>query len=468
MLDKLRRKFIVIIMALVTAALVLMVGAILFMNYQQLKSDVIQAVEYATTETAFVDRGSGQIFLGLSLGAGEEEGPGADDGAGGDTAGNGGGKGSDAEDAAPEGKSGPKLDEGPRMERSASSDMVATSVYLVSSDGTTSLTLVNVLELSDDEAAAAVAEALANRDTSVESGECATGHLADSDLYYGVRDTMAGSKVAFASGSYVRNSVTSLAVALAAVSACVWAIFLVISVLLARWVVRPAERAWNQQRQFVADASHELKTPLAVMMANNSILLSNADETVESQRRWVESSQAEAHQMLDLVNDMLFLARPENAERQTVREDVDFSAIVERNVLQFEAVCFERGIQLQENIAPGICVLGDAGRLQRLASTLIDNACKYADSQVSVQLSGNGGHVRFAVSNDGAVIPPEDLPHVFDRFYRVDKARVRSEGGVGLGLAIAQEVAHEHGGAITVTSSENAGTTFTATLPRTS
>ena len=110
-------------------------------------------------------------------------------------------------------------------------------------------------------------------------------------------------------------------------------------------------------------------------------------------------------------------------------------------------------------------MLGDANRLQRLTSTLIDNACKYADAHVSVKLSQSGGQVRLAVSNDGAVIPPEDLPHVFDRFYRVDKARVRSEGGVGLGLAIAQEVAHEHGGSITVTSSEEAGTTFTAILP---
>ena len=173
----------------------------------------------------------------------------------------------------------------------------------------------------------------------------------------------------------------------------------------------------------------------------------------------------EARQMLDLVNDMLFLARPENAERQQVRDTVDFSALVERNILQFEAVCFERGVELAEEVAPGINVLGDENRLQRLASTLLDNACKYADAHVSVKLSQSGGQVRLAVTNDGAIIPPEDLAHVFDRFYRVDKARVRSEGGVGLGLAIAQEVAHQHGGAITVASSEAEGTTFTATLP---
>ena len=418
MLVKLRRQFILIIMALVTAALVIMAGVITYINYQQLSTDVFQAVEYATTEMAFADRGPMR------------------------------------EDLLDEGRfDNARKGDHRRDSRVPSANMVATSVFLVDSDGTSAQTLQNALELSEDEFQTALQAVYVERGSA--TAECVTGHLQDGDLYFGVRETMSGTKVAFASGSYITNSITNLALLLAAVCACVWVAFLVISIFLARWVVRPTERAWNQQQQFVADASHELKTPLAVMMANNSILLSHADETVESQRRWVESNQQEAHQMLDLVNDMLFLARPENAERQQVRDTVDFSELVERNVLQFEAVCFERGVG----------VLGDANRLQRLASTLLDNACKYADSHVSVKLSKENGQARLAVTNDGAVIPPEDLPHVFDRFYRVDKARVRSEGGVGLGLAIAQEVAHQHGGAITVTSSESAGTAFIATLP---
>ena len=428
MLVKLRRQFILIIMALVTAALVIMAGVITYINYQQLSTDVFQAVEYATTEMAFADRGPMR------------------------------------EDMLDEGRfDNARKGDHRRDSRVPSANMVATSVFLVDSDGTSAQTLQNALELSEDEFQTALQAVYAERGSA--TAECVTGHLQDGDLYFGVRETMSGTKVAFASGSYITNSITNLALLLAAVCACVWVAFLIISIFLARWVVRPTERAWNQQQQFVADASHELKTPLAVMMANNSILLSHADETVESQRRWVESNQQEAHQMLDLVNDMLFLARPENAERQQVRDTVDFSELVERNVLQFEAVCFERGIELAEEVAPGVNVLGDANRLQRLASTLLDNACKYADSHVSVKLSKASGQARLSVTNDGAVIPPEDLPHVFDRFYRVDKARVRSEGGVGLGLAIAQGVAHQHGGAITVTSGESAGTTFIATLP---
>ena len=462
MLDKLRRKFILIIMALVTAALVIMAGVILYINYQQLSGDVVAAVEYATTERAFEGRMSpdGQNAAPPTASYDElDDDADADDNDEGevDSIGAGDLLGGFDEDA-------PRRDDR-QMERASSSDMVATSVFFVSSDGTASRVLLNALELEDEELQEALDGALAAHASSKGTDECTTGHLANGDLYFGVRETMQGTKVAFASGSYVSNSVANLAMVLAAVSACVWAAFLFISILLARWVVRPAERAWGQQQQFVADASHELKTPLAVMMANNSILLSNESETIASQRRWVESNQAEARQMLELVNDMLFLARPENTERQTVRDIVDFSAMIERNTLQFEAVCFERGITLEENLEQGISVLGDANRLQRLASALIDNACKYADTHVSVGLSKTGGQARLAITNDGAVIPAEDLPHVFDRFYRVDKARVRSEGGVGLGLAIAQEVAHEHGGAIAVTSSEAAGTTFTATLP---
>jgi len=462
MLEKLRRKFILIIMALVTAALAIMAGVIIYINYQQLATDVQEAVEYATTTWAFEERGhrddaasnqSTRTMQGNASSAWDGE------GATGDSIGAGDLMQGDARGDYPNADM-------RRPKRVRSADMVATSVYIVSSEGTTPQTLVDALELEDTALESALSSALNARAAAKEKEEYTSGHLADGDLYYGVRETPQGTKVAFASGSYVTTSIGNLAMVLAAVSAGVWIAFLLISVMLARWVVRPTERAWSQQQQFVADASHELKTPLAVMMANNSILLSHADETVESQRRWVESNQQEARQMLELVNDMLFLARPENAEKRIVRETVDFSALVERNVLQFEAVCFERGVEIVDEVAPGITVLGDANRLQRLASTLIDNACKYADGKVSVRLSTASGQARFAVTNDGAIIPPEDLPHVFDRFYRVDKARVRSEGGVGLGLAIAQEVAHEHGGAITVTSSEDAGTTFTATIPR--
>lgn len=446
MLVKLRRQFILIIMALVTGALAIMAGVIIYINYQQLSSDVMASVEYATTAFAFEDRAvaisshrgiRGYDGSSMPYGYIEEDvrldimhiGRGQGDGG-----------------------------------RAREADMVATSVYYVN-DGAVTTVVQDALELSEDDANAAALAAQQAFDARDSETDCVSGHLDAYGLYFSIRETPNGTKAAFASDAYISNSIADLGAVLLMVSVCVWIAFLAVSVVLARWVVRPTQRAWDQQQQFVADASHELKTPLAVMMANNSILLSHQDETVASQRRWVESSQEEARQMLDLVNDMLFLAQPENAERQTAKERIDFSAIVQRNALQFEAVCFERGIDLEVDVDEGVSVMGDANRLQRLTSTLIDNACKYADGKVRVRLGREGAFAKLAITNDGATIPAEDLLHVFDRFYRVDKARVRSEGGVGLGLAIAQEVAHEHGGAIVVTSSEAAGTTFTATLP---
>lgn len=445
MLDKLRRQFILIIMALVTAALAIMAGVIIFMNYQQLSNDAMSAVEYATTAFAFEDRGDFRHAPQTEEQALQE----------GDTA-------MAGSDKLQSGKKDDKRFKGERQERTAGADIVATSVYLVD-NGKVSDTLMDALELDSDVAEGAVAEVSSlYEEVSIDA---ISGYLDSYGLYYSMRQSPSGLKVAFASNAYVTNSIGNLALVLGIVSVCVWLAFLLVSILLARWVVRPTQRAWAQQQQFVADASHELKTPLAVMMANNSILLSHQDDTIGSQVRWVESNQDEARQMLDLVNDMLFLAQPQSSERQVVKQDVDLSSLVERSALQFEAVCFERGVVLDAEVAPGVKLQGDPARIQRLVSTLVDNACKYADASVKVSLVQEAGRAKLAISNDGATIPAEDLPHVFDRFYRVDKARVRSEGGVGLGLAIAQEVAHEQGGSITVESSEAAGTTFTVVLP---
>ena len=136
-------------------------------------------------------------------------------------------------------------------------------------------------------------------------------------------------------------------------------------------------------------------------------------------------------------------------------------------MLQFESVAFERGVKLESQVEPGIELRGNEQRLRRLAGTLIDNACKYVDDggAVDVLLLRSGKQAKLAVRNTGAPISPEDLPHVFDRFYRADKARTGGAGGHGLGLAIARAIAEEHGGTLTVASTQAEGTVFTATLP---
>ena len=244
-------------------------------------------------------------------------------------------------------------------------------------------------------------------------------------------------------------------------------VVLVVAVILSRWASRPVKVAWEQQHQFVADASHELKTPLAVIIANNEILEHREDELPEGCARWVRSTQEEAERMRGLIEEMLELARTEEGGGGVRRNvDVDLSEVVEGEALQFDAVAFERGTSIETNIAHGAHVNGDPDHLERLVKTLIDNACKYASvgSTVTVRLERHAGTLTLSVNNAGEPIPEEDLPHVFDRFYRSDKARARSTGGFGLGLAIARGIAESHGGRIDVTSDAKRGTTFTVTL----
>ncbi len=304
------------------------------------------------------------------------------------------------------------------------------------------------------------------------------GSLPEFDLCYERIPTDDGFIVAYADATST-HSWKNLAIMLAAVGVAALLIFLLINLFFSRWALRPVAASIKQQQQFTADASHELKTPLTVILANMSILESQPESTVDEQMQWIESTQTEAMRMQLLVNEMLKLARP-NEDKQAkiqenlnLKENVDFSDLVEGEVLQFESVAFERGIEMESAIEQGIHVIGDPERLGRMVSTLIDNACKYTSEDGSVDVSletsslgaSKTGTVVLKVRNDGAPISDEDLPHLFDRFYRADKARTSGKGGYGLGLAIGREIAREHKGDITVASTEREGTVFTVTLP---
>ena len=295
-----------------------------------------------------------------------------------------------------------------------------------------------------------------------------SGFLSAFDLFYVKRSVGGATYVAFADASSA-SSWQTLALTLAGVGAAALAAFLVISVFFARWALEPVEAAWEQQQRFVADASHELKTPLTVILANMSILRSHPERSIASQNQWVESTQTEAEHMQELVCDMLDLAKPAAPRAHAERsfENVNLTELMEKDLLQFESVAFERSIKLTASIDPNVSISGDPSRLHRLASTLIDNACKYANEggTIAITLRRCARHVELSVRNTGTPIAPEDLPHVFDRFYRADKARTRTQGSYGLGLAIAREIAEEHGGTIAVASAPCEGTVFTVQLP---
>ncbi len=236
--------------------------------------------------------------------------------------------------------------------------------------------------------------------------------------------------------------------------------FFVISLMLSGLALKPAEEAWEQQRRFVADASHERKTPLTVILTNTGILLAHSGDTIAQQQKWVEYIRDEAQRMRALVEDLLFLAKSDaGKETSPVTAPVDVSELTWSALLPFEPVAFEQGVEMESEIAD---------QLRRLVAILLDNAVKYA---------GNGGRVKLVLSrperggvcltvhNTGPAIPPEHLPHLFERFYRADDSRARTSGGYGLGLAIAKRIVDGHGGSITVSSREDASTDFTVRLP---
>ena len=237
------------------------------------------------------------------------------------------------------------------------------------------------------------------------------------------------------------------------------------SFLLSLRVTRPVERAWRQQRQFFSDASHELKTPLTVILSNAEMLEGAA--LPERESRWRDNILSESRQMKTLVEEMLTLSRTEDAQRKPTVADVDLSDLSEDCALAFEPVAFEAGKPLSWDVTPGLTVSGDGEKLRRLLSILLDNAAKYGAPGEGIVLSlrAERSQAILSVANGsgGHPIPPEELPRLFERFYRADASR-GEQSGFGLGLPIAQAIAKEHHGALRAESDEQT-TRFTFTLP---
>lgn len=223
--------------------------------------------------------------------------------------------------------------------------------------------------------------------------------------------------------------------------------FLLISLLLARWAVKPVQTAWQQQRQFVSDASHELKTPLTVIMSNAELLQSDQCSP-EEKTRFTGNIVTMSHQMRALVEGLLELARVDNGQVRKASETLDYSKLVSDALLPFEPVFFEQGLGLHSEIEVGISLNGNGQYLRQVADILLDNARKYSSSgAVLVTLKRQGRSCLLTVENPGTPIDKEDLKRIFERFYRTDKARSRT-GSFGLGLSIARSIVQEHHGAI--------------------
>ena len=247
------------------------------------------------------------------------------------------------------------------------------------------------------------------------------------------------------------------------IAAAALLLLLLVSVLLSFWATRPVEKAWKQQRQFLSDASHELKTPLTVILSNAELL--DGATLSEKPARWADNIHSEALQMKTLVEEMLTLARADSTIPTAVMTDLSLSDLVQDCALAFEPVAFEAGKLLEFHIQEDVFVLGDGDKLRRLISILLDNAIKYGlpGGTITLALQKTDRQARLIVSNPSAPIPPEQLKRLFERFYRADDSR-GEQSGFGLGLSIALSIATEHKGTLKAESDEFS-TRFISTIP---
>jgi len=226
------------------------------------------------------------------------------------------------------------------------------------------------------------------------------------------------------------------------------------------------ERAFQHQKQFTSDASHELRAPLAVIEAESSLALQK-ERPPSDYRQSLETISQEAKQMSSLIEQLLTLARADAGKEQWNFKEVNLGKLINNLSTDVEILCQEKGLSFQLGQPQDLLVKGNEARLRELFMNLLDNAIIYTPSRgtVSVSLRREGQMAVVVIKDTGVGIPAEDIPFIFERFYRVDKSRSRAEGGTGLGLAICRHIAEAHGGKIEVESEVGVGSTFSVWLP---
>jgi two-component system phosphate regulon sensor histidine kinase PhoR len=230
--------------------------------------------------------------------------------------------------------------------------------------------------------------------------------------------------------------------------------------------VTDVKRTEQVRRDFVANVSHELRTPLAAIKSLIESLESGALDEPETAKDFLERANHEVDRLVRLVEELLELSRIESGEVPMATEPVQIGDVLARAVARLRHQAQRQGLELTLEAAPGLpAILGDAERLERVAVNLIHNALKFtpAGGSVRVRAAREGGAVVVKVSDSGAGIAAEDLPRIFERFYKADRAR--SGAGTGLGLAIVKHTVEAHGGAVSVESVEGRGATFSLSLP---
>ena len=253
----------------------------------------------------------------------------------------------------------------------------------------------------------------------------------------------------------------------AAISCIGWLAVLAIVAGASGAVIRPMVESYSKQKRFVTDASHEIKTPLAVIDAANEV-----QEIESGKSEWTQSIHEQVARLTALTERLVFLARMDEGSAGFTMTSIDLSEAVDKAAAPFESVAVSRGKRLSTSIASGVRAHADAAAVAQVVELLLDNATRYASEDSVIELSlhavsrGAGkGSAELVVSNAVDGLPEGDLDRLFDRFYRVDKMRSRAAGGTGLGLSIVADTVRRRGGSIAVSARAGGGTCFTVRLP---
>lgn len=239
------------------------------------------------------------------------------------------------------------------------------------------------------------------------------------------------------------------------------------SCFMANRALLPIQKAWQQQKDFLADASHELRTPLAVVQTNLEIIIGNQDMTVASQNKWLYNIKEEFDCMSKLINSLLFLARADSHQQNMDKTIFSLDQAASNTAELFELLAAVKNISIAVSISSKSMIYGDEAKIKQAIGIILDNAIRHtpAGGKISLQISRSLQEVILVIADTGEGIAEEHLEKIFDRFYQIDKARYK--GGAGLGLAIAKWTIENHGGVIQVSSIIGLGTDFTIRLPLT-
>lgn len=277
-----------------------------------------------------------------------------------------------------------------------------------------------------------------------------------------------GVKIAFMERSQCDNMLFQLLKTFIIIGFISLIVLLLISIYLTNKSIIPIKETFEKQKQFIADASHELKTPLAIIKTNTSLILSQPNDSIKNQSKWINYINSQTDRMSELISEMLSLAKMDTSNNQLPLTPINMSKVVESMLLMFDAIIFENNINLENNISKDLFVNGDKESLKKLFSIIMDNAIKHTDKNgtISVSLFTDKNKVKMIIRNTGDGISSEHLERIFERFYRVDSSRDRETGGYGLGLSIANSIVKQHKGKIYAKSNVGEYTSFIVEIPK--